>query len=513
MFRRDTVLSRYPTPSTDESGLKSQPAWHSRKGKLCLAIGFSGLSFTIIIASGLFHNGPTDTATQFLEKHPQFFPSSVETFVRTAQDIDVGGTFDYRPLAALCANTTWRDGLVFRLADSTGGGMGNVKNAFLNSVRFAIEAGGESAASGIPTTANLNLADVWIASYVMPRMFHRDPCNVKVTHTGNLRDFSYLFDRAHFKSSLKAACPMMTIYDGFDDQEQYSWTADSKHLNPNSLDDIVHGYWLLHPYEWRSRFDVWVETEVGSPSAEQPVLITLDHAFLLWPILSDPPALVRTFGRVLRSPPRMRRLAARVLHALSTTYGLSLNPRVGLHSSSYFGVHLRTAADAAAVGWTGYEEQASACLNEASAANFSLIYAASGDPDHLAQLTRDAWEQHGIVVTTKSELLHGEDLEELKSMSWDQQALVDYEIMLKSSVFAGLQPSSFSYSIAVKRHSALMSQRVEEWWKDEDLDPNHRPWWSEKGPSSASDGSPHDSLSSLLGDRPAGYLFESTIWP
>jgi hypothetical protein len=347
----------------------------------------------------------------------------------------------------------------------------------------------------------------------MPSMFHRDPCDVKVTHTGNLRDFSYLFDRAHFKSSMKAACPMMTIYDDFEDLEQYSWAADSTHMSPNSLDDIVHGYWLVHPYDWRSKFDVWLEKEVGSPSAEQPIMITLDHAFLLWPILSDPPALVRTFGRVLRSPPRMRRLAARVLYALSTRHELRLNPKVGLTTSSYFGVHLRTAADAAAVGWAGYEEQASACLTAASAANFSLIYAASGDPEHLTQLTKDAMDQHGIVVTTKSELLHGEDLEELRAMSWDQQALVDYETMLKSSFFAGLQPSSFSYSIAVKRHSALMSPSVGEWWRDEDLDPHHRPWWNENGSKSGREANPHDSLSTLLGERPSGFLFESTIWP
>jgi hypothetical protein len=72
---------------------------------------------------------------------------------------------------------------------------------------------------------------------------------------------------------------------------------------------------------------------------------------------------------------------------------------------------------------------------------------------------------------TKSELLRGEDLEEPEAMSWDQQALVDYEVMLKSSFFAGLQQSS----IAVRRHCMLMSQSVGWWWIDEDWDPNRRP--------------------------------------
>ena len=165
------------------------------------------------------------------------------------------------------------------------------------------------------------------------------------------------------------------------------------------------------------------------------------------------------------------------------------------------------------MGWGGYDQQASACLEAATTTNSTLIYAASGDPEHLAQLTSDAMEQHGITVTTKSELLRGEDLEELKAMSWDQQALVDYEVMLKSSFFSGLQQSSFSYNIAVRRHSTLMSQSVGQWWTEEDLDPSQRPWWSEKESNSSGNESPHDLLSTLLGDRGAGYMFESTIWP
>jgi hypothetical protein len=275
----------------------------------------------------------------------------------------------------------------------------------------------------------------------------------------------------------------------------------------------LHGYTIAHPHEWRSRFDRWLGKEVGRPSAEEPMMITLDHAFLLWPILSDPPALVRTFGRVLRSPLRMRRLATRVLCALSARCALPIDPSIGLAVSGYFGVHLRTDADAAAVGWAGYDQQASACLKAARTTNSTLIYAASGDPEHLAQLTSDAMEQHGITVMTKSELLRGEDLEELKAMSWDQQALVDYEVLLRSSFFAGLQQSSFSYNIAVRRHSTLMSQSVGQWWRDEDLDPNQRPWWNEKESSSSGNENPHDLLSTLLGDREAGYMFESTIWP
>jgi hypothetical protein len=63
-----------------------------------------------------------------------------------------------------------------------------------------------------------------------------------------------------------------------------------------------------------------------------------------------PPVLVHTFSRVLRSPLRMRGPAARVLCDLSAKYALPIGTSIGLATSGYFGVHLRTDADAAAVG-------------------------------------------------------------------------------------------------------------------------------------------------------------------
>jgi hypothetical protein len=136
------MYSKYHALSTNESGTTPQPAWRLRERKLWLAVGFAGFLVTIMMASGL-SNSPTGIVTQFLESHEQVCGSTTETFVRIAEETDIDGPFDYKALAALCKNTTWREGLVFRLRDSTGGGMGNVKNAFLNSLRFSIEAGGK----------------------------------------------------------------------------------------------------------------------------------------------------------------------------------------------------------------------------------------------------------------------------------------------------------------------------------------------------------------------------------
>jgi hypothetical protein len=55
-------------------------------------------------------------------------------------------------------------------------------------------------------------------------------------------------------------------------------------------------------------------------------------------------------------------------------------------------------------------------------------------------------------VTTKFDHLSGQDLEELKNLAWDQQALVDFLVMMKAADFAGIAHSSFAWNIALKRH-------------------------------------------------------------
>lgn len=56
-----------------------------------------------------------------------------------------------------------------------------------------------------------------------------------------------------------------------------------------------------------------------------------------------------------------------------------------------------------------------------------------------------------MAVVTKYDLLRGLDLEQLSNLTWDQQALVDYLVLLRSSYFMGMAESSFAWAIAVKR--------------------------------------------------------------
>ena len=62
-------------------------------------------------------------------------------------------------------------------------------------------------------------------------------------------------------------------------------------------------------------------------------------------------------------------------------------------------------------------------------------------------------------VTTKNILLEGKgfekEREELSQMTWDQQGLVDYEVMLRASRLGGTWESSFGWNLAMRRHVAM----------------------------------------------------------
>lgn len=91
-----------------------------------------------------------------------------------------------------------------------------------------------------------------------------------------------------------------------------------------------------------------------------------------------------------------------------------------------------------------YEVQTSLFLEQAAAANLPVMYVASGNQTEVARFRKDARLTHNMAIVTKSELLEEQDLEQLQRLTWDQQALVDFLVMLKASGFSGVGHSSFA---------------------------------------------------------------------
>lgn len=98
-------------------------------------------------------------------------------------------------------------------------------------------------------------------------------------------------------------------------------------------------------------------------------------------------------------------------------------------------------------------------MKESQDKNLKLIYLACGSQSDIKRFTTQA-AKLGLTVTTKYQLLesdpaYADTLEELEVLSWDQQALVDYMVMLRSSHFVGTWASSFAWNIVFRRHVAV----------------------------------------------------------
>lgn len=195
-----------------------------------------------------------------------------------------------------------------------------------------------------------------------------------------------------------------------------------------------------------------------------------------WTIASDDRSFWQTFGRLLAFNPEIQAYASLVYMALS-----SLN-------TDYFGVHLRTEADIPQMGsWTSFDAQSQSYVQQAIESKLELMYIASGDYSDIETIRKIAAFEGNIMVVHKGTLLAPTHLRSLERLSFDQTAAIDYLVLLKSTLFAGAGPSSFSQNIAIRRH--LLS-----YTKDT---PFHFAG---------------DELSSLI-DAEGNQFFSHTVWP
>lgn len=352
------------------------------------------------------------------------------------------------PLARVCAETTtWTPGLVF-VCDNNSGGIGNIRNFILTCLRYAIEAG----ATGL----------------VMPTIQTRSQDKLAELFMGKKLPFSYFFDEEHFRRSLGDACPRIAIYDalydipGFerhDEQQEQKGPVRQPWdmITPNNLGqrggcdqrDLNRHADLFGP-----RFHDWLgerQAKMSLPAvtAGSPKLIRFNWG-VQWtfPVYRDGPEFVATFGGLLRFRADILELGMETAAVMDRLARKS--------EGSFIGMHLRTENDALS-GWPSFEEQSRAYLTTAARLSPGPRYAylATGNATEAAKLTSIALAEK-LTMLTKHELLAGLDNEGLKKrldgLSWDQQALVDFVVLLQAEYFLGVSPSSFSLNVALRRH-------------------------------------------------------------
>ncbi|KAL8350411.1 hypothetical protein RB598_005629 [Gaeumannomyces tritici] len=402
-------------------------------------------------------SSPRPTYSQVMRK----FKDQRTLFVSDFLENEIDGPFDGKPIEAMCSSKTWNRDWILQ-CDAVPEGVGTVRNGHLQCIRLAIELG----ASGL------------ILPEIIQRSEH-DIAKAVPNSKGPVRGvpLDYFFDKEHLTTSLGRLCPQMKLYSSINDLANVPSVLNgikleipkafaSKAVVPISL---VHGTVVADVQKLSQAVRAHIKSK--DDAKLRPLKMQLPWAAFWYPVASDPPEFVASFGRLLRVRADARRLAAETLFALRASYGLDLDPRRagpsgsgpetgGALTKSFMGVRLRTDRDIQVKSppWPSYVDQAPHFLGLMAERKAPVMYLAQGASAANETSLKARGEDLGATVVTKWDLLEGAGLQAevqaLHALSWDQQSLVDYEVMLRAGLVAGIAHSSFAWNLAARRRVA-----------------------------------------------------------
>lgn len=278
---------------------------------------------------------------------------------------------------------------------------------------------------------------------------------------------SYMFDEAHFFDTLAQDCPQLHMVDEDDPSYNIPPKSEVYVVSPKRLTPVVHNNVIIDASLWRPAFDQHVESiieqnSLPQPTSEHPIRMSFDDVAFAWPVRYDSDDFRKDFGHVARFPRHIRELSARALYNLYKKLGIDQSPS-GPSTAAFLGAHVRTEADAQVEGWTSFEIQSAHIRQQAELNHLPALYVATGTASDVDRLREDLADVQvrindthtvtGIQVLQKWDILDEADVMLFDELTWDQMALVDLDIMLRASRFVGIWESSWSWTIALKRHA------------------------------------------------------------
>lgn len=278
----------------------------------------------------------------------------------------------------------------------------------------------------------------------------------------------YMFDGDHFYDTLAQDCPQLRIINESTPglsipPKSASYLCNGLEMYPQWKTNII----VAEQDKWRPSFDRWLQDYVlkaeGIPalSNDHVVRIAWDDVIQFnWPTGYDGPDFRNDWGHLARLPRRIREVSARALYNLFRRLGCPDSPAT-VARQCFLGAHIRTEADAAVENWDSYEVQLQHVREQLAANVLSALYVATGTASDVDRLRADLAdmripvnETHDapVQVLHKWDLFDEADLMFMDTLTWDQMALVDFDIMLRASRFTGIWESSWAWTIAMKRH-------------------------------------------------------------
>jgi hypothetical protein len=233
--------------------------------------------------------------------------------------------------------------------------------------------------------------------------------------------------------------------------------------------------------KWAGELDAWLSARgvgvgvggEGDAGLEKATVVEVGRT--MWEVNTREtvPGVRVGLPQVLRINPDIRAFAGTAMAALESMFHgefpSPLTPTDRLHQRAFYGAHLRTEADTVDAGWQtpcsetecglNWTTQTDNYMTHAVLNDLKIIYVASGNASEIERFKVKASSHNPpLSVIDKWDLLDEPTSAELKALHWDQQALVDLEILMRCSVFGGMAKSSFAFMIAMAR-SAWMEEQ------------------------------------------------------
>lgn len=267
----------------------------------------------------------------------------------------------------------------------------------------------------------------------------------------------YFFDIPHLVNSLATHCPQMKVYKSMGELYQQPSLLHPPKMSIGDLtQDFVAGSVAKKPEELANKIKEFMDNKSPPRDRKYPFMVHLMTPTFFWPTAYDSPDFTNNFGRILRLREDVRRLAAAGLFNMQKMFSLNLDPRGGLKRDSFVGVHLRTERDVQGK-FPPYEDQAGDYLDVIVENRVPVVYLATGATKDNVTHFKERCEDFKATVVLKTDILEGADRARLDQLTWDQRALVDYEIMLRAGLVTGTSMSSFAWNLALRRKNSFGS--------------------------------------------------------
>lgn len=284
---------------------------------------------------------------------------------------------------------------------------------------------------------------------------------------------AHAFDSEYFYTTMAADCPQLRFVDENDPLVFIPGKAKAVNLNPKSLVATREDSVILEPAKWRPAFDKWLKLTAKlrgkAPTRLSPLRVSLTEGIQAsWLLEYDGREFKSDWGHTARPSLHIRELAARMLHNLYIKIGCRQDP-AEISKNCFLGVHMETKTDSGGGGGaataghrdTAYETQLAQVREQLLAREIPVLYVATGASEDVARLRSDIRdirfplnETHstGVRVFYKTDIVGDDDLFLVDSLTWEQMAILDFDIMLRASLFVGIWRSSWTWMVALTRH-------------------------------------------------------------